>query len=255
MAAEIEALFSWIDHAAVVYDRLRLRNALAELRNDPRFSSARDQLDRKLRGGLSGYDSARRALTRRFLDTVERSSNAVAVFNQKVAIRDPTVKTVPRVGITDRLVKWWRDQTRPKRGAVLGEEGTGKTWALMSWLADRIDTGEMPFVLPFSAAAESISANETIGTLVLKLLTTWAGAGTVEFWAGRLNRWLAEPSSTCLLFVVADGLNERPTLPWPSSLRSTMNGGSATWRCSRQIVPATGTLTVRRPGWTALHLL
>jgi hypothetical protein len=45
---------------------------------------------------------------------------------------------------------------------AVGEEGTGKTWAVFDWVLERLECGGMPIVLPFAAVAEQVSKGDSI---------------------------------------------------------------------------------------------
>lgn len=218
MAAGLEALEGWILKNKLPVP-MPLRAALEDLRSHARFNETRDGLARKMQSCLLGYADARRRTAERLLGTLRATGESSAVFNQNVAVKDPTVQLIPRLEISDQLVRWWASPGG-KRGVVLGEEGTGKTWAVMSWLAERVEAGTMPIVLPFSADAESFGAHDTLEDLLPRLMARWTGLGTVSSWAARVERWLSDPSLTPLVLVIVDGLNERPMISWPSFLRT-----------------------------------
>lgn len=218
MAAFPTVLQNWIDEFAPHVAAPGLAGALAEIANDGRFAAARAQLLRKLQGTLLGYDDVRERINRKFLDIISDVGNATAAFNQQAAIYSKDIQLISRIGVSDLLVTWWKaSSSAVPRAVVLGEEGTGKTWAVLAWLAERVQGGSLPIVLPFSAAAEAISAGDTIATLLPKLLRKWTGLGDNHFWERRFKKWLAAPDlSQILVLIVVDGLNERPSLNWPS---------------------------------------
>ena len=222
MATFPQRVEDWIRRHEVPFQFSDLLTALNELSTEQTFASARDQLQDKLRSTLLGYDDARERSKRQFLQAMRDQGNALAFFNQRVAVRSGEVHRIRRVSIHDQLTSWWTDASLgQKRAAVIGEEGTGKTWAAMDWVVDRIEAGVMPILLPFSGVAESISAAETVETFLPKLLVKWTGIGDQSFWVGRINRWFASPApSGPLILLLADGLNERPTVHWPSFLRT-----------------------------------
>ena len=218
MAAFPTALENWIDEFAHNERVPELGAALAEIASDNAFESARAQLLQKLRGTLLGYDDARNRIHRKFLDTIKDVGNATAVLNQQAAVRAKGAQFISRTGISDALVTWWKEsQSARPRAVLLGEEGTGKTWAVFAWLAERVEAESLPIVLPFAVAAEAISNGDNITTVIPKLLWKWSGLRDATFWERRLKKWVTSPElSRILLLIVADGLNERPSVNWPS---------------------------------------
>jgi hypothetical protein len=225
MAAFPTVLHEWIDEFAPQAAWPGLAAALGEIRGDIAFGAARAQLLRKLQGTLLGYDDARERVNRKFLDTISDLGNATATFNQRVAIRAKGIQLISRISVSDLLVTWWKASSSAVPNAVvLGEEGTGKTWAVLAWLAERVQGGSLPLILPFSTAAEAISAGDTIATLLPKLLRKWTGLGDNHFWERRFRKWLADPGlRQILVLIVVDGLNERSSLNWPSFFAAAEN--------------------------------
>jgi len=159
MAAFPEAVENWMDLNDISFEKKKLRTALEQLAAKPMFEEACDQLLRKLGGSLLGYEDARQRAKRRFLEVMGDEGTAKAVFAQSVAVRGQSARRISRVGVNDALSTWWTESSVvEKRAVVLGEEGTGKTWAVMGWVVDRIEADSLPIVLPFSAFAESITA-------------------------------------------------------------------------------------------------
>jgi hypothetical protein len=239
MAAFPEVLDNWIRQNNISYDALtQLHTYLQQLGDNPAFSSAKKQMQDKLSSTLLGYEDARRRARERFLRALSDEGNAVAHFGQRIALRFKGSRFISRLAITQELMLWWSGVLNEcKHAVVLGEEGTGKTWAGLDWLATNIEANRMPLVLPFSANAESISKGETIADLLPRLLEKWTETGNVQFWAKRLKRWLKFESTELspLLLVFADGLGERPSVSWPSFFRTLED---ETWR-GRVLVLAT----------------
>jgi hypothetical protein len=222
MAAFPQRVEDWAGRNAASFPVSEIRAALEDVRANDTFASARDALLQRLRGTVLGYDDARHRTKQRFLSAMRDQGNAVSHFNQRAAVRSDEVRSIRRVSIHDQISSWWSSSVPgQKRAVLIGEEGTGKTWVALDWMADRIEAGTMPIVLPFSGVAESIADGETIEDLLPRLLLKWTGVGDVTFWKGRLNRWFESPGrSTPLILLLADGLNERPAVPWPSFFRT-----------------------------------
>ncbi len=238
MAAFPEVLDFWIQQNNPSYDGISALHAhLRQIATNPVFELAKRQIHDKLSTTLLGYDDARVRAKERVLRTVSDEGNALANFGQRIALLKNS-RFIERLGISEKLTLWWSSVVNEgKHGVVLGEEGTGKTWAALDWLARNLEPNRMPLVLPFSCSAESILPGETIEDLVPRLLEKWTRIGDVRFWSKRFNRWIKskDPKSSPLLLIFADGLGERPSVNWPSFFRKLAD---ETWR-GRVIVLAT----------------
>src|ERR1051326_4026824 len=239
MAGFQEELGNWIRQNNISYESLtQLHAYLQQVAENSAFSSAKKQIQDKLSTTLLGYEDARRRVRERFLRVLSDEGNAIATFGQRIALRFDGSRFISRLAISQELILWWSGVLNEwKHAVVLGEEGTGKTWASLDWLATNIEANRMPLVLPFSANAESISKGETIADLLPRLLEKWTTTGNVQFWAKRLKRWLKSENTelTPLLLVFADGLGERSSVSWPSFFRTLED---ETWR-GRVLVLAT----------------
>jgi hypothetical protein len=206
MAAFESAVHSWIKDFCPNLVTPDLALALAEIGAHPQFPAARQQLLNKMHGTLLGYDDARSRTNKKLLAAVSDAGNAIALFNQKVAIRAEAVHLISRAAISNELTKWWiNSDKRLPRIAVLGEEGMGKTWAALAWLTERAEEERFPIILPCSAAADPISDVGGITRLVPHLL------------AKRFDKWLhAFGPNQIAAVVLIDGLNERPGVNWPT---------------------------------------
>lgn len=222
MAAHHEAVETWAAHHHGGLDMTPVVTALGRVKSDARFETARAALVCKLKGTALGYDDARQRAHVRLRRVLADKGRSTASFNQDLAVLADDARRVNRANISQGLDAWWEASTTTiRRAAVLGEEGTGKTWAAMSWICERLERGGMPIVLPFSAAVEAISATDTIVTLLPRLLLAWTGVGTELLWSRRLSRWVEEGgASGPLILLVADGLNEKASQKWPSFFRS-----------------------------------
>jgi hypothetical protein len=114
------------------------------------------------------------------------------------------------------LNAWWRQSETPKAVAVVGKEGTGKTWACVDWLANNLSN--LPIILLVNASfAKGIrESNEfDIVELIAAELLKLSEVRNLEFWKERVKRLIARPvdgDPKILLYI--DGLNECRSLKW-----------------------------------------
>lgn len=221
MAAHCEAVeqFAAAHHPA--FDLGRMRLALDGLRSSSGFENARLQLASKLSGTLLGYDDARKRASAYLRRMLGDAGNARAAFNQQLGINDPGAHKVERVSTLAALDQWWRGRGIGGGHAVLlGELGMGKSWSAFDWASRRLDDDTHPIYVPLVAAASMLGDGDTLATLLPRVLANSLGFDE-KVWALRLTRWLSDPLGELpLIAVIVDGLNEKPSVGWPSFFRT-----------------------------------
>lgn len=229
LAAYPYVVIDWVSRCQPGLDANRLREALARIAEVHDTKETLTRLIAKLLG-TAGRDSARRRTHEKFLATVADQNRARATFRQSLAVRSPDFHVVRRIKVSDALSSWWNGSNFPAPGIVLGEEGTGKTWATFDWLASRIenDPDGMPIILPFAAAATELSLEDPLDAMLPRLLARWTGLADGDRWSRRLRRWLdVEPTGRPLILLIGDGLNERADINWVPFLNAIL---SDPWR-------------------------
>jgi hypothetical protein len=234
MAAFPQALETWLDLHSIASPRAPLRTALNLVRIDPQFGRVLEQITGKLKSTLLGFDDARERAKRRLLSVMADRGNSVAHFNQNVALRAPEARIVDRHGIKGQFRAWWNSGS-PKSSHVvaLGEAGMGKTWVAMSWLLGLAEADEAPLFVPFNASVAPIGEHDSLEIFLPKLLAEWTQLGDIESWTGRLRRWFALRCAKPIVVLLADGLNERPNIDWPTFFRTL---DDSRWRRSVCVV-------------------
>jgi hypothetical protein len=227
MAAFPSVVLEWADRHQLQYNANELQSALLAISSALDFESAKTRLLGKLAGSI-GYDSARRRIHNRLLATLGDDKDARSAFRQSLGIRTSDAQVIRRSELTRQLDQWWDIVDFPQPVVALGEEGTGKTWAIFDWAIGRIERGDMPIVLPFAAVAEELSNSEPIERLLPRLLARWTSILDETRWRRRLHRWLnAEATDRPVMLLIVDGLNERAAAEWPSFFTTLL---SAPWR-------------------------
>ena len=92
---------------------------------------------------------------------------------------------------------------------VHGEEGNGKSWAVASWVHDRIGRENAPAVFWFSAGA--CTGESPISQLADYATETLSSGREISFFA-KLQRWIEGATTRQQLLVVLDGINERQAI-------------------------------------------
>lgn len=218
MAAFPAIIRAWASRHQLNYDAGELEPALCSIAQQPDFESAKSRLFAKL-NSMIGYDAARRRIHNRLLTVLSSSRDALARFHQPLSIREPSAHLVHRAQISRALDTWWDISGTPRLAVAVGEEGTGKTWAVFDWALERLERGGMPIVLPFAAVAEQVSKGDSIEGILPRLMAKWTGVLDERRWQRRLSRWSSADATGCpLILLIIDGLNERADLDWPALL-------------------------------------
>lgn len=215
MASHEDSVIHWSSHAKVVVDEPGLRSSLEELRKRTEYETTRTQLAAKLSGSLVGYADASRRARDEFVSVISDKQSCEAIFNQDVAVLAAGRRRILRRGVVKDIDSWWRKGTPASPHlAALGEEGQGKTWAVMGWLADRAVSNEMPLLLSCNASVD-IRPGDTLEALLPKLLLSWTHLKTKDWWQKRLEHWIRCPTpGGPFILVLVDGLNENVNVNW-----------------------------------------
>jgi hypothetical protein len=192
-----------------------LAHHLDQIRQAPRFAAVLDELHRKLSRADLGYASARAALNGRFSEALADSRVSLDLFEQRLLPREEDSLDLPRAAVDAALDAWWQSWPNQRMAVLHGQEGTGKTWNLASWLARQVLPGETaPLVLwsgsrGFDFDFESSPLLDLGGRILARHLLSPPRAVHER----RLRNWTAGTKviRPCprVVFVV-DGLNERP---------------------------------------------
>lgn len=138
-------------HAPGTIDLTQVEWRLTDIRAISGYEGRVTALTRALSGKLLGFPGARTRIAGWLRAHVEDSADSMAAFNQDVALLRPGRTPFKRSHINDRLSTWWDTASEPPHMAILGEEGTGKTWAAMGWLLELMERPDAPLILPLTS--------------------------------------------------------------------------------------------------------
>ncbi|EKD84371.1 MAG: hypothetical protein ACD_39C00088G0001, partial [uncultured bacterium] len=130
---------------------------------------------------------------------------------------------VTRKTIIDHFDGWWdKYKSNATICALLGEEGTGKTWALFSWLVHRFNDSAGPIVLPVTASQLQISCSDLFALLIAALQSRCGRSN--EYWEKKVSAWMKRPKGNePMVLLCFDGLNERPDFSWRKILAQAIS--------------------------------
>jgi hypothetical protein len=191
---------------------------LTNIENDERFELERQRLIKQLTAPDLGYATTRRHVAKWLRLSFQDPNTARARLDTFANLHDPAVHLVPRMALEATLSEWW-SKSSDAPIALLGDEGAGKTWTILSWW-DRA-AGEEASGLPLTLVVPArLVKTDDILELIAEALKRQAEGHTSEFWRTRLDRWLRRPiPASPQILLVLDGLNQNWTYAdWASLL-------------------------------------
>ena len=180
----------------------QLTEALELIRRDAEFENKHSQILSRLTRADTGYESARLACERWLVEAQSSIDDAKFRLHGHHNLQNCEYGVIPRVSLNTQLDEWHKSSHRI--AALLGDEGTGKSWASLDWhntLASSMEGAPLTVFL----AARKIDVSGVKPTLV-KALATQTDIHSIEFWEKRLALW--ERSGRVNILILLDGLNE-----------------------------------------------
>jgi len=221
LASTQEATLRWICDFQPVLDTRVFESSLRTVSRQDTFTEQKNILKQALTATENGLDAlrARNAswLRARLQDPILSRQS----FNQTITPFDPNFLTLNREDASGKLSQRVRLQEGPAVVAVLGEEGTGKTWLTLDlWR----DAEAAPIVIPvIGKRVDRLDSTRPIESLAALLAEDYrdAGGSDPEPWIRRLERWSRrmKPKEDSPRFaVILDGLNERADVAWADTI-------------------------------------
>lgn len=141
--------------------------------------------------------------------------SSTANFGQNITVLHPDSHYIQRVEATVVMDAWWAEwQNNYLPFALLGEEGDGKSWALMSWVADKLSHVSQKLPVVFVSAPKVSEAGDFL-TEMAEAMARAHSSLPANQWKERLESFVSDTScKTPQLVLVIDGLNERFSLDW-----------------------------------------
>ncbi|MGE5506720.1 MAG: hypothetical protein ACM31L_20020, partial [Actinomycetota bacterium] len=220
--------------------------ALNHIRARSDFSACVSRLTNDLSKMLFGYAHARQLMADWLRSRVRQRAAARTAFGQDLALRERDVRLIRRDRIFADLDEWWRD--RPGQPfSLVGEEGSGKSWAAMAWLLELLDRPDCPLVIPVTSNMVQGPDKPAPARIVVQVLMDALGRALIPrsetWWHRRAQLWWQqdpEPARPLVLFLL-DGLNEAPHVAWRQFIGAT--------QIDDNIRHNAVVLTCRKPYW------
>jgi hypothetical protein len=191
-----------------VDDRRDIGDCIKRVRDLSSFESQAQNLHQRLVNPELGYANARRRAASWLREAMADLASAKAHLGGYVDILLPSAQRVERRALNVALDQWWSAH-RGRLLALLGAEGMGKTWEVLSWWLDRGGPGGNGLPLTLFVPARDVGSNQPL-SIVAEALLGCMGTRDVRFWERRADRWLrlAGTGDVPRILLVIDGLNE-----------------------------------------------
>jgi hypothetical protein len=219
--------------------------ALSMMKAHGEFASKAASMLEQVTAPDVGYASATAALsawTRAGLTDRREAKYRLDGFNDvNASASHPIERSALFVG----LDTWWSGPASPI--ALIGDEGHGKTWALLDWWSrrDNLIEGGLPLTIFLSArwVQEADPERELAQALARR-----TGLRTAEFWLKRLALWRRRPVNRPQILILLDGLDQKwAAKNWADFLQPLYAGE---WSTRVAVAMAS-----RPDRWQALHEL
>ena len=179
-----------------------LAGAISTLRTLFEFGTKVSRLMDELSAADAGYASATRAVKRWLENSQQTKSRALARLKGHHDLLSFSTKLVERLELHASINDWWAGEDLSL--VLLGNEGTGKSWAALSWWYKLAESENEP--LTIFLPAKDIQGNNPIENIAAYLAEVTELRGR-EFWKRRLSLWDKAPEPLSVL-IILDGLNQ-----------------------------------------------
>lgn len=195
-------------------DLVSLAQDLNAIRASQHFDEVLENLRANLKNEAIGYGNWRLSQNKWFLEHCKSEIESRGAFRQVLNVADADNHVINRGEVWKQLDQWLFDWGQTHSSCLLeGEEGDGKTWAVASWLSQRMQsTSSFPAVLFLSSMAVN---SDNPDSLFVDAISQQGNVARREIIDARLFRWLKRRTGESpLIILVLDGINERRASSW-----------------------------------------
>jgi hypothetical protein len=203
---------AWPD---VVRQHFGSRAATVAAALHPQSREGVEELQRELALWNIGFTSLIRLSHDRLRAIWNDVNESRAHLNQKAAGgAEPSF--LRRAYVIDQLDTWLTGTNGATPVALVGAEGTGKTWAALDWLQKSVASAPIVLTLPSSAfCADTDASHGGVREFLARSLYALEPSFDAGYWQRRIDRLLLRPIEAGPVFLLlVDGLNQRPEFPW-----------------------------------------
>ena len=179
--------------------------ALNLIRSDNEFEQIHSQLLKRFTQADIGYANAQLTSERWLVEAQDSLANAKSRLGGHHNLRESEYGIVSRTAINARLDDWYASSHGV--AALLGDEGTGKSWAALDW-HDRLKSSANPAPLTIFLPASAISTSNDVMSSIAGAIAKQTGIQSSSFWERRLKLWESSQGNGVRILIIIDGLNE-----------------------------------------------
>jgi len=186
--APLPLLLSMAPNAVRQYCGQNIVEALPAFLDHPEYGTQKTKLLGQLVYPDLGLTFAGKAVKENITRTLQTRASAIAQLQNPVDIESSSQIWVSRAELCREIQEWKADAAKVPVCALVGEEGSGKTWLMFDWWHGDKFSDDPPLIVWLSARdVVSGSLNEVIGTALEKWILT--PKRNADFWARRIERW------------------------------------------------------------------
>lgn len=211
-------VLTWSSTRLSAADQIVLADGLADLATDPAFGDHSGELLAQLSPALVGLDAFRlrnaQWCERHFTDR----RLARREFSQFLAPLEGGITSVDRPRISDAIeqaVATARQNAPERMVAVLGGEGSGKSWAATKWWVTT--EGRPILLLSVGQISDHLASGDEPLDMLARLAAHQQGHrddANLARWRRRLERWSTDDPQHQRFVILLDGLNETSGKAW-----------------------------------------
>lgn len=178
--------------------------ALAAVRAHEQFRASETRIRKSLSSSLIGFAAAQKRIAEWLEEALSGRNAAQSRLSGRHNLLEKPELLVDRPSVFNALDTWWRGEAAI--AALIGEEGSGKTWSTLGWCHNRIAATDEPPIVLF-ASASSVDEH-SVFDLVVRLLFEQSGEKSLDFWHKRLKLWTTDQQPARRILLIVDGLNQ-----------------------------------------------
>jgi hypothetical protein len=212
-----QTLESFLERSGLTQARRQaILNGIACLRDDPRFDAHAHRLTGELKAALLGIESMRRRNIDWLTSTFADRDAARRAFGQPLAPAASAGNVLPRTALLDPIRAHMTGEDNGNPLFVLGNEGVGKSWAVVQAWCSCLEPPAFFFIPP--EALNGVSPNDASQALTATIARQCGQAITgfsTERWQRKLDRWFQSSDAPNVRFIIyLDGINQQQKVDW-----------------------------------------
>ena len=182
-----------------------LNAAMDLIRDHSEFYHIRSRLLNQFMGSDAGYANARLASECWMEEAQASLRNAKSRLGGHHNLSESEYGVITRSTINEKMDDWYKSNDSVV--ALLGDEGIGKSWAVLDW-HNQLKASDAGAPLTIFLRARDIDTSTDIKSTIAEAIETQTGVRSIAFWEKRLTLWETSPGNGVRILILIDGLNE-----------------------------------------------